>query len=153
MAKYAAEFNRNLSTTEATIGAHHASSGTQLRRQKLLYLAVGSESTPADAAWLFKAQRYATTVGTSTAITPKPLDKADSSAMLGVAGENHTVEPGYVAGEVMLACGVHQRAPFIYYAPPGAEIVIPAANAEGIGYHGDASTGTPSVSMIVHIEE
>jgi len=151
MPTYAAEFNRSLSTT-ATWGSFGASSGTQARRLRLLYAAGGAEATPADAAVLLTAQRY-TAAGTSTAVTPSPLDLADP-AMLGVAGENHTVEPTYTAGLVMLSIPFHQRAGFVYYAPPGAEIVVPATNAAGIGFQTDTiSSGTPASSMIVHIQE
>lgn len=151
MPVYAAEFNRTLSTT-ATWGSFGASSGTQARRLKLLYLAVGSEATPADAAVLLTAQRY-TAAGTSTAVTPSPLDLADA-AMLGVAGENHTVEPTYTANLIMLSAAFHQRAGFVYYAPPGAEITVPATNAAGVGLQTDTiSTGTPAATAFVHLLE
>lgn len=151
MPVYAAEFNRSLSTT-ATWGSFGASSGTQARRLKLLFLNVGSEATPADAAIALTVQRY-TAAGTSTAVTPSPLDLADP-AMLGVAGENHTVEPTYTAGLVMLAASYHQRAGFVYYAPPNAEITIPATNAAGVGLQTDTiSSGTPASTAFVHLLE
>jgi len=151
MPVYSAEFNRTLSTS-ASVGSFGASSGTQARRLKLLYLHFGTESTPADQAINLVAQRYSA-AGTSTAVTPKPLDLADP-AMLGVAGENHTVEPTYTAAEVMLSLSTHQRASIVYYAPPGAEITVPATNAAGIGFQTDTiSSGTPTASMTVHILE
>lgn len=151
MPVYSADFLRDLSTT-ATWGSFGASSGTQARRIKLLYLAVGSEETPADAAIQLTAQRY-TAAGTSTAVTPQPLDPADA-AFLGVAGENHSVEPTYTAAAIVLNVAFHQRAGFVYYAPPGAEITVPATNAAGIGFQTDAiSSGTPSSTMTVHLLE
>ena len=151
MPVYAAEFNRTLSTT-ASVGSFGASSGTQARRLKLLFLHFGTESAPADQALNLECHRY-TAAGTSTAVTPSPIDLADP-AMLGVAGENHTVEPTYTAGLSMLSLSTHQRVPIVYYAPPGAEITVPATNAAGLGFQTDTiSSGTPTASMIVHVLE
>jgi len=154
MPVYAADFLRTLSTT-ASWGSFGASSGTQTRRIKLLYMIGGHEATPADAAIQFTAMRY-TAAGTSTAVIPTKLDPADP-AMLGVAGENHTVEPTYVTGPpalIVLNFSYHQRQGFVYYAPPGAEITVAAINAEGVGFQTDTiSSGTPAGTMTVHLLE
>lgn len=151
MPLYGAEFNRAISTTASTVGSFGASSGTQARRLKLMAFFVGSETTPADQAYLFTVQRY-TAAGTSTAIVPKPFDLADP-VLLGVAGENHTVEPTYTAAEVLFSTGSHQRDRIVYYAPPDGAITVPATNAAGLGFLADVSSGTPNLSMSVHILE
>lgn len=154
MPVYAADFVHTLSTT-ASWGSFGASSGTQARRLKLLFAMGGSQGTPADAAVQLTAQRY-TAAGTSTAVTPTPLDMADP-AMLGVAGEVHTVEPTYTATLIVLNFSYHIREGFVYYAPPDPEsqITVPATNAAGIGFQTDtiSAGGTLASTMTVHLKE
>src|SRR4051794_16743303 len=140
MAKFAAEVNRTGSTS-ASLGSVGAVSTTQARRGRLYDLMLGSEATPADAALLWVLQRYSA-AGTSTGVTPKPLDLADA-IFLGQCGENHTIEPTYTAGEVMLSIPLNQRASFRWTAAPGGELVYPATTAAGFGLKTPTiSTGT-----------
>ena len=151
MAKFAVELNRTASTT-ASLGTVGAVSTTQARRGKIYDLVFGSEATPADAALLWQVARY-TAKGTSTAVTPKPLDFADA-AFLGEAGENCTVEPTYTAGEIMLSVAVNQRATWRWVAAQGGELVYPATTANGFGIKTPTiSTGTPAITATVHVEE
>ena len=151
MPDYAAVLDRTLSTT-ATWGSFGASSGTQARRLRLLYAEGGSEATPGDNAIRLTAQRYSND-GTGTAVVPKPLDMADP-VMLGVAADNHTVEPTYTAAEIMLDLPFNQKKGFVYYAPEGAEIVVPATDNAGIGFQTDTiNTGTPVGTMTIHQRE
>lgn len=151
MGKYVADFQRTASTT-ASVGSIGAVSTTQARRGKVYDVMFGSEATPADAAILWTMRRY-TAAGTSTAVTPVSLDPADA-AFLGQAGENHTVEPTYTAGAILLNIPLNQRATFRWVAAPGGEIVYPATTANGVGIETDTiSTGTPVVTATVHVDE
>lgn len=151
MARYAAELQRTASTT-GTVGSIGAVSTTQTRRGKIYDIMFGSEATPADAALLWAARRY-TAAGTSTAYTPVALDPADP-AFLGQAGDNHTIEPTYTAGATLLNIPLNQRATFRWVAAPGGELVYPATTANGVGFDTDViSTGTPLVTVTVHVEE
>ena len=139
MARYAVQLNRTASTTASlgTIGAD----ATRPRRGKLYYLVLGSEASPADNAFQYIVQRC-TALGTSTAVTPQPLDPADA-ATESDAGENHTAEPTYTSNAVLLAVGLNQKATFQWRAPAGDEIVYPATASNGLGIQ------TPTSSAVV----
>lgn len=150
MAKYAVDFQRTASTT-GSAGTVVADS-TRPRRIKWYDIMFGSEATPADAALLFTAQRCSA-AGTGSAVTPQPLDPADAATEADAA-ENHTIEPTYTAGGIMLNIPVNQRATFRWACSPGAEIVTPATAANGLGIQTDTiSTGTPVITVQAHVEE
>jgi hypothetical protein len=151
MARFSADFQRTASTT-ASLGSIGAVSTTQARRGRIMDIMFGSEATPADAAILWTIQRY-TAAGTSTAVTPQKLDPADA-AFLGQAGENHTIEPTYTAGEIVLNLPLNQRATFRWVPSPGGEPVWPAQTANGFGIQTDTiSTGTPVITATLHVDE
>jgi hypothetical protein len=76
-----------------------------------------------------------TASGTSTAVTPTSTDPSDPSATLFTAGSNCTVEPTYVAGEIVAATGVNPRAIFRWTAyDPSAEVILPAVADSGLGF-------------------
>ena len=150
MANYAVDMQRTASTT-LSVGTWTADA-TRPRRLKFYQFIFGSEATPADAALLWTVQRC-TAAGTSTAVTPQPLDLADA-ATESDAGENHTIEPTYTAGAILLNIAVNQRATFQWVAAPGGELVTPATAANGLGIQTDTiSTGTPVVTAQVHAQE
>ena len=148
MAKYAVEMNRTAGTTTSlgTIGAD----ATRPRRGKFYDIVIGSEATPADNPFRWVFQRC-TALGTSTAVTPQALDPADA-ATESDAGENHTVEPTFTAGAILLAIPLNQRATFRWVAAPGGELVYPATASNGIGIQ------TPTASAVaitgqIHYDE
>lgn len=148
--KFAVDFQRTASTT-ASLGSLTADA-TRPRRLKLYDIMFGSEATPADAALLWTWRRC-TAAGTSTGVTPQNLDPADATTEYD-AGENHTVEPTYTAGAIMLNVPLNQRATFRWVAAPGGEIVLPATASNGIGCETDTiSTGTPIITAQTHAEE
>jgi hypothetical protein len=151
MANYAAEMNRTSSTT-ASVGSWVADA-TRPRRLKLYQLVIGASATPADATLEWTVTRC-TAAGTSTAVTPQPLDPADA-ATESDAGENHTVEPTYTAATNMLTLPVNQRATYTWSAlSENKMIVTPATASNGFGLQTDTiSTGTPAVSAVAHVEE
>src|SRR5690348_2288983 len=119
MAKYSADFQRTASTS-ASLGSL-TSDATRARRAKIYDVILGSEATPADAALLFTFRRC-TAAGTNTSVTPQPLDPADFATEFD-AGENHSAEPTYTAGAILLNIPLNQRATFRWVAAPGGELV------------------------------
>lgn len=148
MAGYAVELNRTASTT-ASLGSIVADA-TRPRRSKVYDLIFGSEGTPADNAFQYVLQRC-TAAGTSTGVTPSPLDPADAATETD-AGENHTIEPTYTAGAVLLSISVNQRATFRWVASPGGELVYPATASNGIGIKTPTSSAV-AITATVHFQE
>jgi hypothetical protein len=94
-----------------------------------------------------------TAAGTSTGVTPQNLDPADATTEYD-AGENHTIEPTYTAGAILLNIPLNQRATFRWVAAPGGELVFPATASNGAGIETDTiSTGTPVITATVHVLE
>lgn len=76
-----------------------------------------------------------TTTGTTTAVTPSPTDPSDPAASLFTAGSNATVEPTYTAGVIIDDTGVNPRGIYRWTAyDPSAEIILPAAANNGLGF-------------------
>jgi hypothetical protein len=155
MAKFRADFIDAAIAVNTTIAGTHA--GATERRHKILEFSIGVEA-PADQTFRLTAQRY-TAAGTKTDVTPTALDYAipgtvAKEAMLGVASEAHTVEPTYTATLYVLNKVVSMRNPLLYYAPPGAEIIIPAVANNGVGWwYAAISSGTPAAVADMIIEE
>jgi hypothetical protein len=128
MGRYAANLNRTLSTTQSlgSIGQ-----GGSLRRHRWIDIVLGCDGTPGDTAVRAAIQRC-TALGTSTAVTPVALDPGDT-ACSALAGHNHTVEPTYTGGAVLLQLVFNQRSTVRWFAAPGEELVCPATSANGIG--------------------
>jgi hypothetical protein len=101
------------------------------RRAWIYDVQAGADGTPADYAIAFILDRQ-TTVGTGTAVTPRPLDSADGATTI-VATVNHTAEPTVTADTDLLEMAGNQRASFRWCAPPGGELIVPATNLNGIG--------------------
>lgn len=148
MANYAVEYNRTASNT-ASLGSIVADS-TRPRRGKIYDIVFGSEATPADNAFRYILQRC-TAAGTSTAVTPQPLDPADAATEAD-AGENHTIEPTYTANAILLAVALNQRATFRWVASPGGELVYPATAANGFGVQTPTSSAV-SITATLHFQE
>jgi hypothetical protein len=150
MAALAVDFQRTASTT-ATLGTMTADA-TRPRRLKVYDAMFGSEATPADAAILWTFRRC-TAAGTSTGVTPTMIDPGDVATEYD-AGENHTIEPTYTAGAILLNVPLNQRATFRWVAAPGGELVMPSTASNGFGIETDTiSTGTPVSTATVHALE
>lgn len=148
--KFATDFQRTASTT-ATLGTLTADA-TRARRLRTYDVIIGSEATPADAAILWTFRRCSA-AGTSTGVTPQNLDPASFTTEYD-AGENHTIEPTYTAGAILLNIALNQRATFRWVAAPGGELVMPATASNGFGIETDTiSTGTPVITATVHSDE
>jgi hypothetical protein len=148
--KFVCDFQRTASTT-ASLGTLTADA-TRPRRLRVFDVILGSEATPADAAILWTFQRCSA-AGTSTGVTPQNLDPGSSTTEYD-AGENHTIEPTYTAGAILLNVPLNQRATFRWVAAPGAEWVMPATASNGFGIQTDTiSTGTPVITSTVYADE
>ncbi len=148
MANYAVQANRTASSS-ASLGTWGADA-TRPRRLKFYDFIFGSEASPADNAFLYIAQRC-TALGTSTSVTPSPLDPADA-ATESDAGENHTIEPTYTSGLVLLSIALNQRATFRWVAAPGGELVTPATASNGLGIQTTTSSAV-AISATLHAAE
>lgn len=120
-------------------------------RASIYDVVVGYGGTPADNALRFQAQRI-TTAGTSTAVTPAPLDSQDPAAVM-AAGENHSAEPTYTAATELIDISLNQRATFRWVAAPGGELVTPATASNGIGFRSFHASYTGSSEVTAHWQE
>jgi hypothetical protein len=128
MARFAAPLTRTLSTTQTlgTIGQ-----GSTTKRISIIDAVLGVDGTPGDTAVRATFQRCSA-LGTSTAVTPRPLDEADA-ASLAVAGQAHSAEPTYTANKELLQLVFNQRSTVRWFAAPGEELIVPTTAAAGIG--------------------
>ena len=155
MAKYAID-GQDTNTANTTILGVSAD-GTTPRRQRVYDYVLGSGAAPADGAGEYAFERF-TAAGTSTAVTPSPLDPADAVA-LADAGEAHSGEPTYanvignVGQEPMLLFSLNQRATFRWVASPGGELVIPATAAAGLGTRVQTVQTPINVENNIHFNE
>jgi hypothetical protein len=148
--KFSVDFQRTASTS-AALGSMTADA-TRPRRLRVYDAMFGSEATPADAAILWTFRRCSA-AGTSTSVTPQNLDPASATTEYD-AGENHTVEPTFTAGAILLNVPLNQRATYRWVAAPGGELVMPATASNGFGIETDTiSTGTPVITSTIHGDE
>ena len=76
-----------------------------------------------------------TAAGTTTAVTPSGTDPSDPAPTLFTVGSNATVEPTYGAATPIDDTGCNPRGIYRWTAyDPRAEIVLPAAAANGVGF-------------------
>lgn len=101
-----------------------------LTRAKLDFFEVSTGGNVADniIQWLV---RRISVAGTSTPVTPVPDDPTAPGAQLS-AQEEYTAEPTYTTE--LFDFMLHQRSIYQWNAKPGAEKVIPAVAAAGIGF-------------------
>lgn len=87
-----------------------------------------------DSQFRVQATRF-TAAGTTTAVTPAATDPSDPSPTLFTAGSNATVEPTYGAATPIDDTGCNPRGIYRWTAyDPSAEIILPAAAANGVGF-------------------
>lgn len=113
---------------------------------------VGADGAPnaTDCAIVWEFMRNST-VGTGTAITPSPLDTADSAAGL-VATGNHTVEP--TLGVSLMAVALNQRNSQRWIArDEKSSLIIPATTVNGVGCRAYSPTyASTGVATLMHAE-
>ena len=149
MANYSVVLRRTASTT-ASLGSI-AANATRPRRGMWYDLIFGSEAAAADNPFLYVVQRF-TAPGTSTSVTPQPLDPADA-ATESTAGQNHTVEPTYTAGQVLLDIALNQRATFRWIAYEGRPLTYPATASNGLGIATPTSSAVAITATVYYAEQ
>ena len=100
-------------------------------RPRLYELIFGSAALPADQAFNMQLNRT-TTDGTGSAITSFALDPDDPVSVV-INKDNHTSEPTYTSGAVMLNFSINQQATFRWAVPPDEGIMCPATANNGLG--------------------
>jgi hypothetical protein len=131
MANYMVPLTRNLSTTQS-VGVIYTTSAVALRRIAIYDFTIGVQGTPAGLANLWQLQRF-TAAGTSTAVTPTPVDPGDPASLTS-AGQNNSVEPSYTAGTILASKALNQQATYRWFAgQPDQRLIAPATNNNGIG--------------------
>lgn len=135
------------SPTDSTLGV---TSATTIRPE-IYYLTFGSIATPADTAMEWKLQRH-TAAGTATSVTPTALDSGDP-ASTATSGSDHSAEPTYTAGAVLLDVPLNQRGTYQFTARQGCEFKLPATAANGATLYPIHASHTGDVSATIQFFE
>lgn len=120
-------------------------------RPGIYFIMVGVSGTPADSAITHYGQR-STAAGTSTAVTPQPLDLDDPAALCS-AGENSTIEPTYTSNAILFRLALNQRASHSWYADAYGALTISDTSAAGLGFFPVHASSTVLVDMTLHYFE
>lgn len=141
---------QNLSSTFKTQLALTAATAS-LTSAKLYDILVGTDGVPADNALDWDVSRQ-TAVGTSTAVTPNPLDSTLRAAGT-VGSANFTAEGTITASSSMLFFGMNQRASYRWVCAPGSELIIPNVNLAGFAVRAKSAGYTSTVTVVTLHEE
>lgn len=148
--RYSTDGNQNAAAGVTILGL---ASATTIR-PAIYMVHTGSGATPANQAYNMQINRF-TAVGTKTAVTPQALDPADPAA-LAAGAENHTSEPTYTAGAVMMSFGwnLTEMNGITIALPDNGRIVAPATANAGFGMRFVVvSAGTALCEATFHHEE
>jgi hypothetical protein len=150
MAKFPAQFLKATSSTTVGVASIETAASSP-RRIKLLELWIGSDAgTLGTSDFRFDVNRI-TGVATGTGVTIAGLDPADITftsivrSNLSANGTGNTT--------VALCIPLSQQATVRWVANPGSEIVVPAANSNGLNVNTPVSGNTPSVAGMFLAEE
>jgi hypothetical protein len=149
LAKYTTAGFHAAATTTTALGLL----GTAAQRGWISYYRLSATGTPATDVNAEVQVRRSTTAGTSTAITPTPVDLADPACVI-IAGVNHSAEPTYSSG-FLDDVFFNPRAvvPWSAYDQL-SELVIPATANAGIGFQMAATGGIgTNFNVAVHFHE
>lgn len=151
--KFATRVPSVASGTDKTLINLFHSAATPTNRGQISYVNAGSVATPSDQAADFLLGRT-TAVGTEgSGLVPNNLDPGgpagDFDSGLGV----FSAEPTYTAGKQLLAFQLNQRATFQWYANPGFELKMTAAQNNGAGLKTVSSTSTQAHGACIMHEE
>jgi len=103
--------------------------------------------TLADNVLDYLLQRY-TGAGTSTARTPHKEDDGDPAALASF-GYNHTSEPTYTSGSILLPLQLFQKVPYTHEFYEGHGFKIPATAANGAGLQVKHASMTDEVQAVL----
>lgn len=140
MSLYAAQGTQTAAAKTALVVI--SASTIRPRLVEFKYSNVGTVST--DSGFQMQLKRC-TTTGTTTAVTPSPMDSGDPAATF-TAGSNASAEPTYTSNTTMDDTSVNPRS--IYrWAPndPSGYIVLPATASNGVGFFVNALGGATTI--------
>ena len=148
MSDYSVDGNQNAGASVTILSISVSTAGPRL---KIFYLTIGAADTPADQANNMQLNRL-TADGTGTGVTPQALDPAEIASRANGL-ENHSAEPTYTAGAVLLSFSFNSRANYQFYANPGRELIAPATISNGLGLRFVVATGTQLHESTIHFAE
>jgi hypothetical protein len=128
-------------TSNNVLLSHGVAAGATPRRIRVLDIVLGSAASPNDGTYNFSILRINTAAGTSTGMTPSPVDIADA-ACLATGSVTYTVNP--TLGVVVLTLGVNQRSTVRWFAAPGEELGTAATQFQGIAVQPASPSPTAS---------
>lgn len=97
-----------------------------------------------DSGFEMQAKRC-TTAGTTTGVTPSPMDSGDPAATF-TAGSNASAEPTFTASTVVDDTSVNPRGIYVWRGyDPSAYIVLPATASNGMGFFVNALGGAVTI--------
>lgn len=146
--KYACSGEQNVASPADTI---LGITGGTTWRPCVYMISIGSYATPADAAFEWNIQR-STAAGTNTSVTPSPLFGGDIASNT-TAGENHTAEPTYTAGQILWRMPLNQRASHTIHFDPEGGLVVPATANNGLGIYANHASSTVVTTAMFHFAE
>ena len=125
MARWGIYGSKGASNVQGVVYLNAAASS--MRRAKIVDWSIGSNATPADAAFSHIAQRCTALPAAGTTLTPNALDPADTLASTVVANNAITSDSaGLTASAFLFNVSLNQRAALRWVAVPYFELVIPA---------------------------
>ncbi len=151
MARWGVTANKGVASVKGVLYLQAAAAN--MRRAKVNDITVGSDSSPADNAFVFGAQRC-TTLPTGAALTPNSLDPADTLASTIVATGTVTVDGTLTAAAFPFpGFALNQRATFRWAAQPYMELIIPATASNGFMFGLINAASTTSFQVGAQYEE
>ncbi len=134
--------------TEEVGDLSQKAAGPRIHMYDFLLSSVG---TPADTQFDWIIQRT-TAHGTRGATTvPKPLDDVDIASTAADGGEGtYTIAVTNTASEELFEIGLNLRATFRWVAAPDGEIVMPAADNEGLVFICNHASATDEMRITCH---
>ena len=135
-------------TTDKTMLGLTGGTGVLLKIYDWIF---GPNVTPSDGVFIYVARRT-TAAGTSTSVTPEPLDADRALAAEATCGSNHTGEPTY-AGVAALSIPLFSKATQRWQAAPGGELITALTANNGFGFASRSPTLTTATRCTVHHEE
>lgn len=128
--------------------------GATTIRPEVFYLLIGSDDTPADAAYEFSVNRITAAGTAGSSVTPQALDPGDPASLATSGSGVFSGEPTYTSAANLLMVGMNQRATFQFFAHPDHPLKIPATASNGLGVRCiSASTGTANINSTIHFRE
>ena len=123
-------------------------------RPRIFEFTIGADGAPnaTDTSIVFTLQAF-TVAGTTTAVTPYPLDVGYQAAKA-AAGSNATVEPTYTAGSLFWGpMGINQRATYRWVAAPNGLLVLIGTAANGAGMQCKSANYGGQTDCVIYHEE